>query len=153
MPKIDDAFTNNTAARFAALDADAKPQWGKLRGDQVVGHLISAFRYSMGDTPGVLPDMSNFVTRNMVGPLLLMGLLPIPKNIPLKDGKGRPMDAPIAEGDAETLREVMQEFRERLAAGTLNCAPHPVFGDIGPAGWDKMHYRHVRHHMRQFGLA
>jgi hypothetical protein len=153
MPKINDAFINNTVGRFAELSPDAQPKWGKLQGDQVVGHLIAAFRFTTGESPGMMPDVSNFFTRSIIGPLLLTGLIPIPKNVPLKDATGKRMDAPIAEGNVEDLRAAMTAFKEGLATGTLKTPNHPAFGDIGPEGWDKMHYLHTRHHMRQFGLA
>ena len=29
---------------------------------------------------------------------------------------------------------------------------HPVFGDIGVDGWDRLHVRHFEHHFTQFGV-
>jgi hypothetical protein len=29
---------------------------------------------------------------------------------------------------------------------------HPIFGPIGYDEWHRMHYKHIHHHLQQFGL-
>jgi len=47
----------------------------------------------------------------------------------------------------ETLLEEFQSHRE-----LQNWRPHPTFGKFTKEQWGKLQYKHLDHHLRQFGL-
>ena len=51
-------------------------------------------------------------------------------------------------------REVVVELIERFAATPpIRLADaHPSFGRMRPRDWDVLQYRHLDHHLRQFGV-
>jgi hypothetical protein len=79
-------------------------------------------------------------------------MLPVPKNVSLRDATGRPIPAIQCPGDLDTLSAAIQEFIERREAGTLETSTHPLFGDVGPDGWAVLHVQHIKHHLKQFGI-
>ena len=138
-------------ARFEKLRAGTRPAWGKLTSEEVVPHLIAAVKMSMGDAPA-LPFIGNWVTTNVLWPVMRTGWFSIPKNLSIKGKDGKPLPAIQSPGDTSTLLEVIEEFLRRREAGTMKCARHPVFGDVGPDGWAVLHSMHIQHHLKQFGL-
>lgn len=148
---FDHDFVAEVIARLGKLRPDAKPRWGKMTADEMVGHLIESLRSAMGRGPE-LPDVSTWFTRNLIGPLLLAGWLPIPKNVKGVRPVGTPNDAPMPRGDAETLHAVMDEYLRLVESGELDPPRHPAFGEIGVDGWAQMHVLHIEHHLKQFGV-
>ena len=52
--------------------------------------------------------------------------------------------------DREIVIELIERFA-RLPPDQLAVA-HPTFGRMRPRDWDVLQYRHVDHHLRQFGV-
>ncbi len=150
MRLFDHDFAADVIARLRALEPDAKPAWGTLTPERMVSHLALSVRYSLGQA-GVFPDKSNWLLRNVVCPLLLHGMLPMPKNVKLTAPVGVPPDLPMSD-DLETLHALLEEYLDLVQADELAPPRHAFFGDIGVDGWARLHVIHFEHHLRQFGL-
>ena len=48
------------------------------------------------------------------------------------------------------LLSMINQFHERKNQETWN--PHPIFGSFKKEQWGKMQYKHLDHHLRQFGV-
>jgi hypothetical protein len=58
------------------------------------------------------------------------------------------------ERDFEVERQQLLEWTDRFATGgPKKCTvhPHPFFGKMTPTEWATMAYKHMDHHLRQFG--
>ncbi len=53
------------------------------------------------------------------------------------------------EPDKQALLAVLGRFSETPRRAVL--APSPVFGPLSRRGWGRLMWRHVDHHLRQFG--
>lgn len=146
MRDFDHDYVEEAIGRLKQLKAGASPAWGKMTPEQMIEHLANSVRYSMGRL-GDVPDKSNWLLRRIVAPLIMRGVIRIPKNIRGSDFPKRPY-----RDDLETLHAVLEEYLAVVQAGELEPKPHPGFGDIGVDGWAAMHYLHFEHHLRQFGV-
>ena len=151
MNGIDQGFVANSAERLRALPPDRKPKWGKLTAPELVPHLIGAFKSSMGELPPT-KFIGNWFTTTVLPPIVYTGWLMPPKNIKLLNEKGEAIPALSVPGSIEDLAAVMEEFIRGRDSGTLKTTAHPLFGDVGPEGWGKVHVVHMRHHFKQFGI-
>ena len=151
MKGIDQEFVASSAGRLRALPADRKPKWGKLTAPELVPHLIGAFKSSMGEVSSG-KFIGNWFTTTILPPIVYTGWLMPPKNLTLKSDQGEPLPAISIPGTIDDLVSVMEEFIRARDNGSLNTSRHPVFGDIGPVGWGKVHVVHMRHHFKQFGI-
>lgn len=142
----DQTFVDEAMVEFAALTPDQVPVWGAMRPPQLFAHLTTAVRYGLGKE-ALSPPEGGMLIRKVLCPLLLSGLLRMPKNVT----KPKMYDAEAPEGTLESFRAEVDEFLARLQDGTLDPPPHPALGDLGPAGWSKLHVIHFEHHLRQFG--
>ena len=146
---FDRHYAEELVERLRALRSDTQPLWGSMTAAQLIPRLTQILRYSMARTEP-LPFAGNWMTRRIMGPLVLRGLFPILKNLDLPQPNA---DTP-GEGAVplETFHAVLEDYLGLVETGGLSPPHHPLFGDIGVDGWARMHVVHFEHHLKQFGL-
>lgn len=73
--------------------------------------------------------------------------------IGLQPGKLIPLRfADLEEAKIRLRAEIPKfyEFMARLESGATFL--HPAFGELNPEEWEQFHYKHITHHLTQFGL-
>lgn len=148
---LDADYVNEVMARLKQIPRDAKPKWGKLDRQGLVEHFIWTMRHAMGRSKTV-PFLGNWFSRIVLRPIILNGLLPIPKNLPFPKWLQETGFNGREPGDEETLHALLDEYLNLVQADELTPGIHPVFGDIGVDGWDRLHVLHFEHHFKQFGV-
>lgn len=143
---FDRAFVTEACHRLQQIRDDATPNWGRMNPAQLHGHLRLAYRYSLAKEP-LGPDEGGIFGHYIIGPLILNGWVPMPKNV-----KAPKMYHALPTSTVDAVQTEIEEFFERYSAGTLPDVPHPYFGPYGVKGWAKLHVLHTEHHMRQFGV-
>ncbi len=151
MPQLDRKKAADILSCLKSLAPDATPRWGSMTGADLVPHLVGSMELSMGRGEPV-PFGGNWFSVNLIGPIATSGLVPIPKNIKLKNKEGTVQPRIAAAGDLASLGKIMEEFISGVEAGTLETGRHPAFGNIGPRRWSSLHVSHINHHLKQFGL-
>lgn len=135
------------------LQEDTSAVWGKMNARQMLEHMSDIFLVSAGRkhfqliTPEEqLPRYKEFLysekifRENTKAPLTIIGEEPAPmKTASLKDAFGQLQHSVAA---------YFQHFKDNPGATTM----HPVFGLLTYEEWILLHYKHVTHHLRQFGL-
>lgn len=144
MHDFDHDYVEEAIGRLKRLESHTKPAWGTMTPAAMIEHLANTVRYSMGRL-GDLPDQSHWWLRHIVYPLLVHGIIGIPRNTP---GPAYPSRG--YTGDVETLHAILDEYLALVQAGELEPKSHPAFGPIGVDGWAAIHYLHFEHHLRQF---
>jgi hypothetical protein len=145
MRPFDHDYAKEVVKRLGKIPRKAVPRWGKLTREQLYGHLTNTLRYSMG-RGGEPMNHSTWFSRNIIGPLILRGIVRIPKNVKIPG-----LDS-IPDGDLETLQAVLEEYLNLVQADELVPYPHVYFGELGVDGWAHLHVVHFEHHLRQFGV-
>ncbi len=144
---FDHDYLADVIQRLQGVKPDAKPLWGTMTTAKMMAHLIDTVRYSMGKA-GNMPDQSTWFSRRVVAPLLMRGIVRIPRNVKAPTPSG-PVTPP-SQADVETLHAVLEDYLALVQAGELDPKPHPMFGHVGVDGWDRLHVLHFEHHLRQF---
>ncbi len=52
----------------------------------------------------------------------------------------------------DDLKQQIKLFADKFSSGEIVTSQHPVFGDLNFEEWVLLHYKHILHHARQFGL-
>jgi hypothetical protein len=134
-------------ARIDALQPASQRQWGKMDVAQMMGHCSAAMDMASGRIE--LP-------RILIGRLIGGLIKPIYWN-EKPFSKNNPTDPKLVVSDRrDFLREqglLKQKIREFNAGGAGGCTkyPHPFFGALTPEQWSRGMYKHLDHHLRQFG--
>jgi hypothetical protein len=118
---------------------------------QMVCHLSDSFLAAMGQRS--VSSASNLLTRTLVRRIALHTALPWPKGVKTLPEVDQEIGGtrPVEFGrDVEQLVSFIETF------GAPPCdfdwQVHPIFGRLSEREWLHWGYRHVDHHLRQFGL-
>lgn len=135
--------------RIALLRPESERQWGKMNAAQAAAHCAAALEMAVGDTKP---------PRIWVG-RIIGGLV---KRLALAEGRELGRNAPTTkelkvadERVLETEKARLTGLVERFAkGGSAGCTrhPHPFFGRLTGEEWGVLMYKHLDHHLRQFGV-
>src|SRR5579864_7237064 len=135
--------------RMAQLRSDSQRQWGKMSAAQALAHCSGAIEMAMGEVRPQRMLLGSIIGR-IVKPMAFKDEEPMRKNSPTIKG------LVIAdERDFGKERERLCRLIDRFAAaGPKGCTTHPhsFFGRLTPEEWSILMYKHLDHHLRQFGV-
>ncbi len=151
MQHFDSDYGSNIITRISHILEDRRPRWGTMTRNDLLAHFIWILRHAMGRSTRI-PDCSTWRLRTLVKPLVLRGLLPMPRNMHLPPQLTANGLTLLESGDIETLQAIIEEYLQLVQADELDPAPHPFFGPLDVDEWDKLHVRHFEYHLRQFDV-
>lgn len=148
---MSDLFEPTSAAqildRLSRLHAAQPALWGKMNAAQMLTHCQAPFSVYFGEIK---------LRQSLIG--LLFGRIAKRK---LFADKPWPRGLPTAREFVVMDKREFEEERRKLAAqiGRFSCssiqlqAPkHPFFGKMSAQEWSRFAYRHLDHHLQQFGV-
>ncbi|MBL8209304.1 MAG: DUF1569 domain-containing protein [Bryobacterales bacterium] len=136
-------------ARVAALRAESVRQWGRMSPGQAAAHCAAAMEMATGDKK--LPRVwFGYLFGGIAKGMVLGNDRPMKKNAPTAR-ELRFDDSRNVEAEKKRLTELVARFAKGGAAG-CTTHPHPFFGALTPEEWAELTYKHLDHHLRQFGV-
>ena len=148
LPDIfDPPVTAALCARIARLAPAAGPQWGRMNAVQMLAHCCTPYEQLRGERGG-----GPFLVR-WIGRIFFKGAVvgeqPFRKNLPT------PRSFVIADArDFERERERLLGLIGRLhgeGRGAFENRVHVTFGILAAEEWSNLLWKHLDHHLRQFG--
>jgi len=137
---------DNITNRLRSLSTSSAQRWGKMGVTEMLQHLNLSARMTLGELPVVSSNKRAF----QVFPLkhLILYVLPFPKGAPTA-----PELKPTVAESFEAERTTLLEYLDRIATGPHDGPPpaHPLFGPLTWREWGVVTYKHVDHHLKQFG--
>ena len=133
-------------SRLDSVTADSRPRWGKMNAERMLTHLVEAMRMAIGELatkPKRLP------TRFPPLRQLFVYWLPWPKGLPTAP-ELRPSNSRTIEESKRELTRLIADFSTRTAQ--KKWPDHPAIGNLRCRGWGVLVWRHLDHHLRQFGV-
>ncbi|MFD1171119.1 DUF1569 domain-containing protein [Oceanobacillus picturae] len=141
-------YTDEILERIENLNMNSQPKWGKMDVSQMLAHCSSFQDIAMGYS---LPP------RGWLG--ILVGRFA--KNIfyndkPLAHNMSTISSILITskkdfEIEREELKQKIITFQKN-GPNACTSHPHPFFGNLTPEQWGKGIYKHLDHHLKQFGV-
>jgi hypothetical protein len=132
--------------RLAALTPESPRRWGRMEPAQLLPHLATGLRMALGEQ--TLQGSPPGRLRGAVWRYLAIHRLPWP------EGKIGSLPGAFSTPSLgwNRDREIVVELIERFAAADKFGTAHGTFGRMRPRDWDVLQYRHLDHHLRQFGV-
>ena len=134
--------------RIHALQPGAQRQWGKMNPAQMLCHCTRPLESATGDRPVKQRFLGKLVT-----PLIRSSIFsekPFSKNSPTDPTFVVADERDFAEERAKLLM-LIDRLVARGPAATGN-APHSFFGKLSGEEWGQLMYKHIDHHLQQFGV-
>ena len=143
---FDPAVRQDIIDRINKLTPGSKAQWGKMNVSQMLAHV----QKPIGIAYGTHQPKGSFLLR-LIGPLFKSKLW---DETPYK--QGLPTDPTFImtgmdkefEKEKQELLKMINSFSETSVVGEK----HPVFGKLTKVNWSKATWKHLDHHLQQFGV-
>jgi hypothetical protein len=132
--------------RIEVLAPDTTPQWGVMSAGQMLSHCAEIQEVANGKalegTPFIVKLLGGFIKKMVVSDK------PYPRSTKTHPQYLQPTEKDFAT-EKERLLAALEEFR---AAEHGPAARHAIFGELShdEKGW--MCYKHLDHHLTQFGV-
>lgn len=134
-----------TLARIDALQIDSKKLWGKMTPGQMAWHCQFPVKIGV--------ENKNKGNGNLFVRLFFKKSMyndkPWRKNLPTSPALKAKEEKDLAIEKAK-LRQLVTDFYNCKERKDWN--PHPLFGKLTHDQWGKMQYKHLDHHLTQFGV-
>jgi hypothetical protein len=135
-------------ARIERLAPEQRPLWGKMNTAQMLAHCRAPLRVATGQQK---------LSRTLIGFLfgrlakrMVLRAKTFGRNLPTDKSFLFPEASDVARERAALIAEL--ESFHAGGPGGLTQEPHPFFGRLTPSEWDHLQWKHVDHHLRQFGV-
>ncbi len=134
-------------SRIDSLKPATQRQWGKMDVAQMMAHCSGALDMASGQL--ILPRL--FIGR-LIGPFVK----PIYTN-EKPFSRSSPTDPKLIVSDKRDFLREQEQLKRKVRlfheGGEGQCTrhPHPFFGELAPEAWSRGMYKHLDHHLRQFG--
>jgi hypothetical protein len=133
--------------RLEALKPDTQRQWGKMNVAQMLAHCATALETGTGDRP---------MKQALIGKILMpffrssiLGEKPFKRNSPT-DPSFVISNERDFEAERNRLRGLIARFVER-GSDAAGHQIHSFFGKMTGQEWGELMYKHIDHHLQQFG--
>jgi Protein of unknown function (DUF1569) len=137
-------------ARLQRLAPESPRQWGRMTSHQAICHLSDSFRSMMSAKP--ITSISTPFSRTVIKWVALKTPMKWPpgvKTMPEVDqeiGGTKPVEF---ARDRRELEALVEQFAARHGD---ELQAHPIFGRMTTREWQRWGWRHMDHHLRQFGV-
>jgi hypothetical protein len=135
--------------RIKNLESNQSAIWGKMNPAQMLAHCSKPLELALNksnsiEKPPVLKKMIlSLFKKQMYNNKQWNKNLPTPKHFKVNDNKDFDLEKNI-------LKSILLKFHQEK--DRINWGEHPMFGKFTPEQWGKMQYKHLDHHLRQFGV-
>lgn len=131
--------------RINKLTPQSQRQWGKMDVAQMLAHVQ-------------LPISCAYGTHEVKGSLFMKLFGPLFKSILYNDKpykRGLPTDPSYIISDAkkfEVEKQGLIQKLDRFSSDNIVIENHPVWGKLSKEQWSRATWKHLDHHLQQFGV-
>ena len=146
---FDKTVSEKIIGRINLLNSNSKSKWGKMTVDQMLAHCNVTYEMVYTDKypkPNYFKRflLKTFVRKTVVGEKLY------PKN-----GRTAPQFLITNEREFEKEKKQLNSYiikTQELGSDYFDNKESHSFGNLTKAEWNNMFYKHLDHHLNQFGV-
>jgi hypothetical protein len=134
--------------RISKLTPESKALWGKMNVGQMLAHnrmpLLAAYGQEKMSKRGLISFLFGKMAKKQI-----LSPKPFGKNLPT-DKKFIVVNPEKFEKEKQELIENVLLFKKN-GPDKITKEPHGFFGNLSPEEWGALQYKHLDHHLSQFG--
>jgi oxepin-CoA hydrolase/3-oxo-5,6-dehydrosuberyl-CoA semialdehyde dehydrogenase len=154
IPELENYFLHDLPELLKSVSGSEQALWGSMNVKQMLEHLALPFMLARGMKTVELTTPADKVVR--IKQLMLLTDKPMPKGFDnpilsaeLKQERTENIAKAIVELHDE-VKNFMNYFSDKEAT---HATRHNIFGELNYHEWLWFHYKHVLHHLAQFGIV
>ena len=147
---FDATVANQVKSRLGQLDPQSERRWGKMTAAQMLAHCSVSLQWAVGEA---VPDKLSLPARwvgRLIKPMVFRNDDPMRKNSPTAKSLIVADERDFGK-ERDRLLRLIDKFEAEGPAGCTRNA-HSFFGKLTPEEWAILMYKHLDHHLRQFGV-
>ena len=137
---------NDIMSRIEKINEHAQPKWGKMNAGQMVHHCQYPLHVILEKEDYNLKP--NWLV-NLLFKKSMYSDKPWRKNLPTVP-RFKTRDHKDLSSEKPKLKNLLEELHTHK--DRADWQPHPAFGELTKDQWGKMQYKHLDHHLKQFGV-
>ncbi len=152
-PRMQNMFAPDVSAELArrinALTPETTPHWGKMRVDQMLAHCIVAYDMAFTDRHPRPNALVRFLLRTFVKSGVV-NETPYARN-----SRTAPVFVIADRRDFEVEKQQLLDYvakTQALGAAHFEGKESLSFGPLSAQEWNNLFYKHLDHHLTQFGV-
>jgi hypothetical protein len=142
-------ITGEVIGRINQLTAETQPKWGEMCVGQMLAHCSVAYQYLYDNTYKKPKGFKAFLVKKLIKPM-------VTNEKPFKKNGMTSPDFKITNSkDFEVEKKQLVDYLTRtqeLGAEQLVKTESHSFGMLTMDEWNNMFYKHLDHHLTQFGV-
>ena len=145
-------LVEETKQRILRLRPESERQWGSMTVAQTLAHCTAGIKMAMGVIQAKRAPFPATLLGPLIKPLVFRDDKPMRRNSP---SSPELLSADPTKCELERERSVLIAAIDSFANQGAACCTghrHPFFGPLKPEQWAILMYKHVDHHLRQFGV-
>ena len=143
---FDPSVKQEIVDRINKLTPQTQPQWGKMNVSQMLAHLQVPMGVAIGKH-----KLKRTLFGRIVGPMaksILYNDKPFKHHLPTDKSFVMTGQEKDFEKEKQNLVSTVNNFSEQ----NMVDEPHPFFGKLTKEQWSKGTWKHLDHHLQQFGV-
>ncbi|HKI44739.1 MAG TPA: DUF1569 domain-containing protein [Balneolales bacterium] len=142
---LDAGCRKDVLNRLSGLFPDDKPKWGTMSAPQMIAHVSMQMKCALGINH---EKPLNPIWRFWPLKKLVIYIVPWPHGLPTAESWKNPQRSDWNR-EMEQLQMLIREFPNKRSLDEWGI--HPILGQLNKKDWGRLSYRHINHHLRQFG--
>jgi hypothetical protein len=136
-------------ARIHALTASSTRQWGTMNVEQMLEHCAIQLKMALG----IIPESRKAgpaIFRTALGRWMALYAFPWPKGSATPPAMHMSTNGAVIKDfdfEKEQLLSLLQQVQQKES-----FHPHQFFGAMNKKDWGRLIWKHLDHHLRQFGM-
>ncbi len=146
---FDEKVTAQIINRINNLQATTKPQWGKMSVGQMLAHCSVTYEMIYSDIHPKPNAVTKFILKTFIKKMVV-GEKPFSRN-----GKTAPQFLITDHKSFDTEKNKLSAFitkTQKLGEDYFDNKESHSFGKLNKTEWNNMFYKHLDHHLTQFGV-
>ena len=146
---FDEKVTAQIINRINNLQATTKPQWGKMSVGQMLAHCSVTYEMVYTDIHPKPNAVTKFILKTFIKKMVV-GEKPFSRN-----GKTAPQFLITDHKSFDTEKNKLSAFitkTQKLGEDYFDNKESHSFGKLNKTEWNNMFYKHLDHHLTQFGV-
>ena len=133
------------------LNGNETGKWGKMNAQQMTEHVSGFFKVSTQKIHFPLTTSLEHLTKYKE---FLLSDKEFKENTkaPVLPEEPLPLKFATLQQAIDDLQKSVSDFFKFFKDQPTKTTLHPAFGELNFNEWVQLHYKHVTHHLRQFGL-